>query len=574
MRKVVKLWTYLTELGIAPNMPDHEVIKVKYLNQIIVSTLLLIIVGIFAINIPFGLHDLTKIGLALAVTQSIAYLFSIKGQHQTARNFIIGSDFFIILLGAYIVKGTFNFFVFLFPIANMIFFLVNKKNTKLVLNILLFLSLIALTAIEISQAPMSATSGYMMNFYMVVVGLYLQLQILSFVNKETNIFRKEVREKQKILDEAQAITKLGSWSYNTDTLYISFTDELRRIFKIKKSKNLDFKTDFLTNIPKNYHSLILNTINHHQDNELDFTFKSTIEGRQRWFRLRGRNKIEAENGHRIFYGSIQDISQQKEDELRIEQLLEEVQTSNTVLAQNASQLEKANDDLSRSNTELEQFAYVASHDLQEPLRMVGNFVELLEEEYEEQLDEEGKTYIQFAVDGVRRMSQLIDDLLQYSRVGRSDMKMKPTNLKMVLEKKLLDLSVKIKEENAKVNLKNIPEEILCEPSQLGIVFYNLVNNGIKFNNQSQPVVEVVGESQANDWLFKIQDNGIGIAKKNQDKIFEIFKRLHRKEEYAGTGIGLALVKRIITSHGGKIWLESELGKGTTFYFTVPKQKLN
>ena len=248
-----------------------------------------------------------------------------------------------------------------------------------------------------------------------------------------------------------------------------------------------------------------------------------------------------------------------------------LQDLNREIGNQNEELQKLNREIGSQNEELQQFAYIASHDLQEPLRMVGNFVQLLEEEFAEQLGEEGQMYINFAVDGVTRMSQLIDDLLLYSRVNRKEGKQRLISIQKLVDQKIKDLSIFIREQNAEIIIENLPEAIHCEPSQMGSVFQNLIHNGMKFNNTAQPTITVKSEEREDSWLFSIKDNGIGIAPKNHDSIFDVFTRLHRKEDYKGTGIGLALVKRIIEQHGGEIWLESSLGQGTTFFFTLPKE---
>ena len=257
-----------------------------------------------------------------------------------------------------------------------------------------------------------------------------------------------------------------------------------------------------------------------------------------------------------YLATIYNLSQRINFEHRIASLLEEVKKSNV--------------ELKRSNQELEQFAYVASHDLQEPLRMVGNFVQLLEEEMGTRMNDEEKLYVNYIVDGVTRMSELIQDLLQYSRVGRADMKMVKIDPNKIIDKKLQDLALRIKETKTEIIMGEMPELITCEPNQLGIVFYNLINNAMKFNKSTVPQVAINCEENQNKYIFSIKDNGIGIDKKNYLQIFEIFNRLHRKEEYKGTGIGLALVKRIVLKHHGEIWVDSELGKGTTFFFSISK----
>lgn len=233
-------------------------------------------------------------------------------------------------------------------------------------------------------------------------------------------------------------------------------------------------------------------------------------------------------------------------------------------------LRDANLELSRSNNDLEQFAYIASHDLQEPLRMVGNFVQLLRRRYHDQLDEAGQQYIQYSVEGVVRMSELIQSLLTYSRVGRSEILLKEAVLKELMFNLLANLSKLIADKNVKITISELPASINCEPEQLGMVFHNLIINAIKFNSSSPPIIHIECKETPSYWLFSVQDNGIGIDNAYKSKIFEIFKRLHSRTEYEGTGIGLAICKRIVTRHGGEIWFESEPGKGTTFLFTISK----
>lgn len=234
-------------------------------------------------------------------------------------------------------------------------------------------------------------------------------------------------------------------------------------------------------------------------------------------------------------------------------------------------LRESNDNLQRSNNDLEQFAYIASHDLQEPLRVVGNFISLLKRQYKEQLDEVAFQYIDFAVDGVSRMSKQIKSILDFSRISQKEIEFKLTNLNNVIIIKLHDLSQNIKDKNVKVHIDEMPE-IICEKNQIAMVFHNLISNAIKFNKKESPLVTISNNTIASSefWHFSVKDNGIGIAPEYQEKIFEIFRRLHSKKDYEGTGIGLALTQKIIHRHGGKIWVDSVEGEGTTFNFTISK----
>ncbi len=221
------------------------------------------------------------------------------------------------------------------------------------------------------------------------------------------------------------------------------------------------------------------------------------------------------------------------------------------------------------NRDLEQFAYVASHDLHEPLRMVTNFLQLLDQEYGEKLDEEAKSYINFAVDGAARMQRLINNLLLFNRVGKVDLQLKPVNVRNIIDLKIVQLEDLINSRSVSIDIEKMPKKIIAQPKQIGLVFYNLLKNAIEFNREGIPKININFKELEKEWLFSIQDNGVGIDYKYKDFVFNPFWSLnHRKD---GTGIGLALVKKIIHRHGGKVWFESEKNKGSIFYFSVAKK---
>jgi len=234
-------------------------------------------------------------------------------------------------------------------------------------------------------------------------------------------------------------------------------------------------------------------------------------------------------------------------------------------------LARRTEELARSNTELEQFAYIASHDLQEPLRMVASYVQLLARRYQGKLDSDADEFIAFAVDGATRMQALIDDLLDYSRVGTRAKEFEPTDCEVVLDGTLSDLERAVEETGAVVTHDPLPR-VMADEVQLGRVFQNLIGNAIKFRGDEPPCIHVSAEEQKNEWRFAVRDNGIGIEPRHHDRIFAVFSRLHGRSAYPGTGMGLAICKRIVERHGGRIWVESELGKGSTFYFTMPGER--
>jgi light-regulated signal transduction histidine kinase (bacteriophytochrome) len=220
---------------------------------------------------------------------------------------------------------------------------------------------------------------------------------------------------------------------------------------------------------------------------------------------------------------------------------------------------------------LEQFAYVASHDLQEPLRTVTSYVQLLARRYDGKLDSDADEFIGFAADGAVRMWKLINDLLAYSRVGTAGKELSPTDSEVVLAQSIDDLKVAIEKNGALVTHDPLPT-VMADRPQLGQLFQNLIGNAIKFRGNEPPRVHISASRNGNGWTFSVRDNGIGIAAEYSERIFIIFQRLHSREEYAGTGIGLAICKKIVERHGGRIWVKSDVGKGATFYFILPAVK--
>jgi signal transduction histidine kinase len=232
------------------------------------------------------------------------------------------------------------------------------------------------------------------------------------------------------------------------------------------------------------------------------------------------------------------------------------------------QLANKVEELARSNCDLEQFAYVASHDLQEPLRMVAAYTQLLSERYQGKLDSAADRYIGYAVEGATRMQGLLEDLLAFSRVGRNGVTPAPTDVNSAINEVLKNLDLVLKEHGVTVTCHPLPT-VMADRFQLVQLFQNLLGNAIKFRAKRNSCVTISAEEKGHEWLFSVMDNGIGIAEEHKDLVFKIFQRLHTRVEYPGNGVGLAICKKVVEHNGGRIWVESELGQGSNFRFTFP-----
>jgi PAS domain S-box-containing protein len=273
--------------------------------------------------------------------------------------------------------------------------------------------------------------------------------------------------------------------------------------------------------------------------------------------------VETESGGRFFSVSIVPVVNSDYANLYGSDITERKQAEEV--------LERERAELARSNAELEQFAYVASHDLQEPLRMVSSYMQLLERRYKGRLDQDADDFIGFAVDGAERMQHLINDLLAYSRVGTRGKPFEPISCNNVLELALDNLQLAIQDNKASVTHDPLPE-VTGDEAQLVQLFQNLIANAVKFHREEKPQVHIGVQEGKKEWVFSVRDNGIGIDPQYAERIFVIFQRLHSRTQFQGTGIGLAICKKIVQRHGGRIWVESQPGKGATFFFTLPKKE--
>jgi PAS domain S-box-containing protein len=279
------------------------------------------------------------------------------------------------------------------------------------------------------------------------------------------------------------------------------------------------------------------------------------DGRIRWVTS---TKVPVRNQHNQITGIIgvsRDITEEKKSRGQLEKT--------------AKELEETANQLKRVNTEQEQFAYVAFHDLQEPLRIVASCVQLLEKQYRGKLGEDADEYIHYAVGASKRMKRLLNDLLVYSRLGGHGRVFEEVDCQYILNVVLGNLKEEISESKAKINCGDKIPKVIGDGQHLTRLFSNLIDNAIKFRSEAKSTIDIRVQQKNGEWLFSIKDNGIGFDNKYADRIFMIFKRLHNWEQYPGTGIGLAMCKKIVEFHGGKIWAESELGKGSIFYFTLP-----
>ncbi|MBP7146415.1 MAG: PAS domain S-box protein [Acidobacteria bacterium] len=374
--------------------------------------------------------------------------------------------------------------------------------------------------------------------------------LVALVEDVTQRKRAEeaLQESRNDLDRAQEVGQIGSWRLDVRSNVLRWSDENHRIFGIPKGTPLTYDTFLGCVHPDDRQYVDESWSDGLKGEPYDIEHRIVVDGQVKWVRERAYLEWDETGGLLGGFGITQDITERKAAE---------------------QELRRTTDELRRSNEELRQFGYAASHDLQEPLRMVTSFLRLLEQRYDGQLDAKAREYIRFAVDGAARMSQLISDLLEYNRVERAPRELKPTDTAAALADALANVRAAIADADATVTVDPLPT-VKCDRTQLTLLFQNLVGNAVKFRSpQRRCTVHVGARRTKGEWEFSVRDNGIGIDPRHRDNLFVIFQRLHARESYPGTGIGLAICKKIVERHGGRIWLTSVVGEGTTFCFTLP-----
>lgn len=384
-----------------------------------------------------------------------------------------------------------------------------------------------------------------------VDGTVIGVIVNGYDMTESKLAEEALLESQSSLKEAQKLARLGSWEWDINKGEIFWSDQMYDIFGLNPDE-FDLNRDsFMQLVHPDDLNDVLQSINTTLEKDVPYIHEHQVvlpSGEVRYHRAQGK-VIRDENGRPTrFFGTAMDITELKQVE---------------------SELRKANGELQRSNKELEQFAYVASHDLQEPLRMVTSYTQLLERRYSDKLDDDAREFMGYTVEGAKRMQSLITDLLKFSRVNSHEKEFTDVDCNSLCREALDNLIVSINESDTIISSEGLPV-VRGEETQLRQLFQNLISNALKYRDmERQNEIHVGAEKHNGYWQFVVKDNGIGIDEKYSDRIFIIFQRLHGKSEYSGTGIGLALCKKIVERHGGEIWLKSQVGKGSEFFFTLP-----
>ncbi len=362
----------------------------------------------------------------------------------------------------------------------------------------------------------------------------------------------ELTESEHRLARAQEIAHLGSWELDLAKNELTWSDEVYRIFGLQPQEFGATYEAFVERVHPDDRAAVdaaySGSIEEGKDSyEIEHRVVRKDTGEVRWVHEKCQHIRDAAGRIIRSLGMVHDITERKEAEAALFKLTEE---------------------LKRSNSDLQQFAYIASHDLQSPLRNIEGFVNLLARRYKGKLDGKADEFIHYISTGVKDMQMLILDILEYSKIGSDGKTFAKVDSSLCVVRALANMEALILEKNAEITYDDALPEVEGDSAQLSSLFQNLIGNGIKFNKEV-PQIHISAKGQRREYVFSVRDNGIGLDPKDSDKIFAVFHRLHSKSEYPGTGIGLAICKKIVERHGGRIWVESEPGKGSTFYFTLP-----
>lgn len=399
-------------------------------------------------------------------------------------------------------------------------------------------------------------------------------EVLMRIGKQITLqkLQKKLEEQNKKLQQSESLLAsilnssldgIGAFSAQRNTQgniidfqAISINEAARKILRLPPQSSIN--RSLLEEMPEHRRNglfdLYISVVETGEALELEFYYECE-HSPSFWLQIAA---VKLQDG---FAATWRDITERKQAETALRKSEEQLQASLEIQTRYLQ-------DLAHSNAELEQFAYVASHDLQAPLGTVASYAQLLERRYADQLDDRAKKFIDNIVNGCTRMQALIDDLLQYSRLSRKQNPIELISCQQIFEEACANLQLAIRRNQATVTCDPLPT-VMADASQLVQLFQNLIGNAIKYRREEQPSIHISSLWQEDNWLFSVQDNGIGIEARHYSRIFQIFQRLHAQNEYSGTGIGLAICQKIVERHGGRIWVESELGRGSIFYFTLP-----
>ncbi|RJQ49067.1 MAG: PAS domain S-box protein [Nitrospiraceae bacterium] len=364
-------------------------------------------------------------------------------------------------------------------------------------------------------------------------------------------------ESEKRLNKSQEIAHLGSWELDLTNNRLYWSDEVYRIFGLKPQEFSATYQAFLEAV--------------HPDDRaaVDAAYSSSLREGRDTYEIEHRVVRKATGEVRIVHEKCEHFRDETGRIIRSAGMVHDITGRKKVEEEREHLLEE----LVRSNKELEQFAFIASHDLQEPLRTISSYVQLINHRYKDRLDGDAEEFINYVVSGTTHMQKLLNDLLSYSRAGSHGEPFKLTDLNSVISKATANLKIAIDGSSAVIEHESLPA-VFADEVQMVQVFQNLIGNAIKFRSEDPPSVHIAADMDRNEWVICVSDNGIGINPKYFSRIFHVFKRLHSREKYDGTGIGLAICKKIVERHGGRIWVKSEPGKGSTFCFTIPNRSYN